>query len=674
MVEEGDLFPAILINFFFIIFIYIIVTRIIIYFWKNKSIKGKTIIIARTSLKLDQELALSLLKRKAEVIFGYSDEVIKNKIYNSLSKKEKKLSKFIKLDLLNFNSIFNFCQQVKNQCNKIDILITNFEFKKTIDELVNANEFNNKNYEGIVLMTLLLLEYFNKNEGRIINILSFNDYIDYEFNLKINEENFSEFLNLLCEKNFPNVKSAYTFSERCEWFKRFKDDYYFTYLKENNYYFGYYCLYPIMNHFNIIIDKSPLPLNLCFESFKEFGNNKENNDDYDDIYKSRITKGNIGIIIEKIKDKFPLNLDFLDNFLNDKTKFKTYFESKSNNEDYDKIDINEYNKNLIEKLLKDDKKLKLLDLNFIGNNIDKVKLIINGKEIELCEKINIEDFIINGKLEIIIKQIKPITDMSYMFNYCNSLSFITNISNLDTSKVTNMQSMFSGCEFIPNISNWDTSKVTNMQLMFSGCKYIPDISKFNTSNVKDMSDLFSYCSCSYLPDISKWDISNVENISGMFYSCSLELLPDISKWNTKNVTDMDHFCFYCLSLKYLPNISNWNTSNVKNMRQMFDKCWNLEALPDISKWDTYNVRDMWFMFADCNKLKTLPDLSKWNTKNVKKMEKMFFRLGNVESFPDISKWDINAHDIRDASSIISGCFINPIIEYRFKKKYKNLIK
>ena len=80
MVEEGDLFPAILINFFFIIFIYIIVTRIIIYFWKNKSIKGKTISLLGHHQNQIKKLALSFLKRKAEVILGYSDEAIKNKI------------------------------------------------------------------------------------------------------------------------------------------------------------------------------------------------------------------------------------------------------------------------------------------------------------------------------------------------------------------------------------------------------------------------------------------------------------------------------------------------------------------------------------------------------------------------------------------------------------------
>ena len=57
--------------------------------------------------------------------------------------------------------------------------------------------------------------------------------------------------------------------------------------------------------------------------------------------------------------------------------------------------------------------------------------------------------------------------------------------------------------------------------MFYGCSSLiclPDISNWDTSKVTDMSCLFGECSSLItLPDISKWDTSNVINMHSMFY-------------------------------------------------------------------------------------------------------------------------------------------------------------
>ena len=44
--------------------------------------------------------------------------------------------------------------------------------------------------------------------------------------------------------------------------------------------------------------------------------------------------------------------------------------------------------------------------------------------------------------------------------------------NWDVSNVTNMSSMFGGCESFEGkgLENWDVSNVLNMICMFSGCK------------------------------------------------------------------------------------------------------------------------------------------------------------------------------------------------------------
>ena len=59
--------------------------------------------------------------------------------------------------------------------------------------------------------------------------------------------------------------------------------------------------------------------------------------------------------------------------------------------------------------------------------------------------------------------------------------------------------LFDGCNSLislPDISKWNTSKVKNMDSMFNNCtnyKYLPDISKWNTSNVNDLTSIFNGC-------------------------------------------------------------------------------------------------------------------------------------------------------------------------------------
>ena len=68
--------------------------------------------------------------------------------------------------------------------------------------------------------------------------------------------------------------------------------------------------------------------------------------------------------------------------------------------------------------------------------------------------------------------------------------------------------MFSGCKAQSlDLSNFDTSKVTNMSDMFRGCKAESiDLSSFDTSNVADMRAMFYLCEAQSL-DLSSFDTS-----------------------------------------------------------------------------------------------------------------------------------------------------------------------
>ena len=194
--------------------------------------------------------------------------------------------------------------------------------------------------------------------------------------------------------------------------------------------------------------------------------------------------------------------------------------------------------NIIYKINKNDKNIQIFGTKFVNNNKDKCKIIYNGKEQELIDKINMEMLDKNAEiLEVKLKVLKNITDLSYMFGSegvaggCKSIISLPDISNLNTSYTTNMSNMFHGCsslKFLPDISTWNTSNVKDMSNMFFSCSSLvslPDISRWNVSNVKKMSQMFAYCrSLKSLPDISKWKISNNIGMRWMFEGCDKSLI------------------------------------------------------------------------------------------------------------------------------------------------------
>ncbi|EJU4176932.1 BspA family leucine-rich repeat surface protein [Listeria monocytogenes] len=169
-----------------------------------------------------------------------------------------------------------------------------------------------------------------------------------------------------------------------------------------------------------------------------------------------------------------------------------------------------------------------------------------------------------------------VTDMSYMFDGSDSTSI--DVSSFDTSSVTNMTFMFySSAAASIDVSNFDTSSVTNMYCMFRFCDVATsiDVSNFNTSNVTNMGSMFSYASAATSIDVSKFDTSKVTNMNGMFRDSTVTSL-DLSNFNTSNVMDMGYM-FYNSAVTSL-DVSNFDTSKVTNMMNMLQSTSKLQNL------------------------------------------------------------------------------------------------
>ena len=234
-----------------------------------------------------------------------------------------------------------------------------------------------------------------------------------------------------------------------------------------------------------------------------------------------------------------------------------------------------------------------------------------------------------------------VTDMNSMFHDMFKLTSL-DLSNFDTSKVTDMGAMFYEMRNLTtiNLSNFDTSRVTNMGNMFSYMTGITtlDLSNFDTSQVTNMYGMFSFMYNLTILNLSSFDTSQVTNMYGMFSSTSNLTTLNLSGFNTSNVTNMGYMFAYMPNLTTL-NLSNFNTSNVTDMGGMFRGMSNLTTL-NLSGFNTSNVTNMGFMFFSMHSLTTL-DLSNFDTSKVTDMGYMFSLWDNEKPKDKLEKIYVN---------------------------------
>lgn len=117
-----------------------------------------------------------------------------------------------------------------------------------------------------------------------------------------------------------------------------------------------------------------------------------------------------------------------------------------------------------------------------------------------------------------------VTDLSYCFYNCKLNSI--NVSQMNTSNITNMKSMFYQCISVSklDIENWNVSNVTNFSMMFGYCGKLKKI------------------------DLSKWTINTnyTINTANMFNSCSELAVLDISCFDSLGSNALTYVGFACL--------------------------------------------------------------------------------------------------------------------------------
>jgi surface protein len=195
---------------------------------------------------------------------------------------------------------------------------------------------------------------------------------------------------------------------------------------------------------------------------------------------------NLGTLLKDPINEFKNKIIKLDNEskINDNMKEKKI--EKAENEKNELIDDNEDEITIKYKIedIEKSKNIRIFGDEFVKNNENICKIIINGNELPLTTHKDVDkNQLNNGIFEIKLKGIKNITNMRYMFSDCELLFSLPNISKLNTENVIDMSYMFYYCELLSSladISKWKTDKVANMSFMFCGCNSLtslPDISK-----------------------------------------------------------------------------------------------------------------------------------------------------------------------------------------------------
>ena len=157
----------------------------------NHSMKGKLIIITGASSGVGKSTAFDLLEHDAHVVFACRNESKVKAIISSLPESQQKNASFVRINLSDFDSIIAFCKEIKEKYPKIDILMN------------NAGEL-------VLLLTYSLLDHFNTEEAKIINVSS-----QSHLRSSLIVDNLKDFMTneMIKEKFYPSMRAKLHFYE-----------------------------------------------------------------------------------------------------------------------------------------------------------------------------------------------------------------------------------------------------------------------------------------------------------------------------------------------------------------------------------------------------------------------------------------------------------------------------
>lgn len=175
----------------------------------------------------------------------------------------------------------------------------------------------------------------------------------------------------------------------------------------------------------------------------------------------------------------------------------------------------------------------------------------------------------------------------------NGLEYVANVVEFHTigNVIRSCADMFAGVD-IDTPLIWDTSRITNMSSMFCSSKF-NSIIRFNTSNVTTMK--FMFASAKNFNQPVNFDTSSCRDMHSMFYNAKEFDKP--VPFNTKNVLHTSHM--FAGASKFNQPVE-FDTSKCISMRSMF---YNAECFNQPVNFNTSACLDVECMFYDARNFK-----------------------------------------------------------------------
>lgn len=251
-----------------------------------------------------------------------------------------------------------------------------------------------------------------------------------------------------------------------------------------------------------------------------------------------------------------------------------------------------------------------------------------------------------------------VTDMSYLFSNCSSLTALP-IQDLNTSSVVLAEAMFQGCSSLTSLdlSGMDLTNAVDMDYIFAECMsldelYLPKTEAvmslshvfesvgrrssymtyiygtLNTANCEDMSYMFNetriydysfaqdfdtrnlknaecmFANCGFNRiDLTQWDVSKLETTERMFYSDMIMIECNMDGWNVQSLKNCSHMFYLCTSLTDME--LGWiNIPDIQDASALFKECYQLQTV-DVSLFKNVHFGDAREMFQYCENLITI---------------------------------------------------------------------
>lgn len=301
----------------------------------------------------------------------------------------------------------------------------------------------------------------------------------------------------------------------------------------------------------------------------------------------RLSDGICGLL-DKVSKKFFITKSGNTSCLSGTVVANVYYDAQGNEMSsmeslVEKLNYTNETKGLIKSALQN-KGIEVSDTDSFRSYVDKINSIQSGGGINNSDTMG----------EYIIKLDGEPTNITIE-------DYIKTVPLLDTSNLTSMNGMFSGCSSIETIPLLDTSNVTNMNRMFASCSKLTDFPILDTSNVTNVTSMFEGCKSLNTIDISKYNLQSTSSLDSMFKDCTSLTHVSLSNCNISHITNFKNLFNGCTHMTSI-ELTNVNLSNATQLTSMFTNCSSLTSI-DFSKCgDMLKVSDLGSMLYGCSKL------------------------------------------------------------------------